>query len=344
MTPAWPGIPGSHTALFYEREPFCRGAIETFLADGARAGAPLALIARPRMFDAIVERLASSDGGQVGITPERIMFVDAEATLATVMDGHTLVADRVERAVRTLLERAARVREDGPVWIIGEMVDLMCRQGDHPAALELETLWNVFTAGRPVVTGCAYALERFSDDRHVSLLPPICDQHTHLIPTESLAEVPSERGRLEYVALLQHRARVLGLALKGESQPARGPTRTPAPTIYVIDDDLSVRRSLARLLASVDMPVRTFDSAEAFLEEADTSSGGCLIVDVQLLGMSGTDLLRRLAGARQWPIVAMSGADDTNVEREALQLGAVAFLRKPFVADALLEAIARAFP
>ena len=92
------------------------------------------------------------------------------------------------------------------------------------------------------------------------------------------------------------------------------------------------------------MPVRTFDSAEAFLEEADTSSGGCLIVDVQLLGMSGTDLLRRLAGARQWPIVAMSGADDTNVEREALQLGAVAFLRKPFVAEALLEAIARAFP
>ena len=135
---------------------------------------------------------------------------------------------------------------------------------------------------------------------------------------------------------------MLGLALKGESQPAREPTRTPAPTIYVIDDDLSVRRSLARLLASVDMPVRTFESAEAFLEDTDASSGGCLIVDVQLLGMSGTDLLRRLAGAPQWPIVAMSGADDANVEREALQLGAVAFLRKPFVAEALLEAIARA--
>ena len=99
-------------------------------------------------------------------------------------------------------------------------------------------------------------------------------------------------------ALFQHRARALGLALKSESQPAREPTRTPAPTIYVIDDNLSVRRSLARLLASVDMPVRTFDSAEAFLEEADTSSGGCLIVDIQLLGMSGTDLLRRLAGVR----------------------------------------------
>jgi CheY-like chemotaxis protein len=340
MTPAWPGIPGSHTAIFYEREPFCRHAIEAFLAAGARAGAPLALIARPRMFDAILERLASSDAG---VTPERIVFVDAEATLATVMDGHTLVADRVERALRTLLERVARVREDGPVWIIGEMVDLMCRQGDHLAALDLETLWNVFTVGRPVVTGCAYALEGFSDDRHVSLLPPICDQHTHLIPTESLTDGPPEPGRPEYVALLQHRARGLGLALKGGSQPAREPTGTPAPTIYVIDDDLSVRRSLARLLASVDMPVRTFDSAEAFLEESDTSSGGCLIVDVQLLGMSGTDLLRRLAGARQWPIVAMSGADDTTLEREALCLGAVAFLRKPFVADALLEAIARAF-
>ena len=60
-TPPGPESPGSHTALFYEREPFCRSAIETFLADGARAGAPVALIARPRMFDAIVTRLASSD-------------------------------------------------------------------------------------------------------------------------------------------------------------------------------------------------------------------------------------------------------------------------------------------
>jgi CheY-like chemotaxis protein len=217
----------------------------------------------------------------------------------------------------------------------------LCGRGDHGAALNLETLWNVVTAGRPVVTGCAYALDRFCDERHASLLPAICDQHTHVIPTESLADAPEEPSRFECVALLQHRARVL--ALKGEARSSPEPTTTPARTIYVIDDDLSVRRSLARLLASVDMAVRTYDSAEAFLADADTSSSGCLIVDVQLLGMSGTDLQRRLAGARrQWPIVAMSGADDASVEREALQLGAVAFLRKPFVAEALLEAIARA--
>jgi CheY-like chemotaxis protein len=339
MTPAWPGIPGSHTALFYESESFYHRAFETFLADGARAGAPIALIAQPRTFDTVAASLASSQLESVRLATKRIVFLNAETTLVTVMDRHTLVADRLEREVRKLLERAARIREDGPLWIIGEMVDLMCRRGDHGAALSLEKLWNVFTVSRPVVSGCAYALERFFGDRYASLLPPICDQHTHVIPTESLADAPEERGRFEYVALLHHHARLLGRSAHEEPRPSP----EPAQTIYVIDDDPSVRRSLARLLASVDMPVRTFDSAESFLAEADTSAGGCLIVDVQLLGMSGTDLLRRLIRVRrQWPIVAMSGADDANVEREALQLGAVAFLRKPFVAEALLEAIARA--
>jgi CheY-like chemotaxis protein len=308
MTPAWPGNPGSHTALFYEHESFWRRGFEAFLVDGARAGATMVVIGRRRLFEDAISTLESSPLDSVRGSSERILFTDAETTMRTVMDGDTLLADRLETEVRALLERAARVREQVPVWVIGEMVDLMCREGHHGAALDLEKLWNVFTADRPIVTGCAYALDRFSHDRHTSVLRAIRDQHTHLIPTED-----------------------------------PGSARITVSTVYVIDDDPSVRRSLARLLASVDLPVRTFDSAEAFLEDADPAAGGCLIVDIHLLGMSGTDLMKRLAGGQShWSVVAMSGADDASVEREALRLGAVAYLRKPFVAETLLEAIARA--
>jgi CheY-like chemotaxis protein len=209
------------------------------------------------------------------------------------------------------------------------MVDLMCGAGYHGAALDLERLWNVFTADRPIVSGCAYALDRFSHERHISLLPLICDQHTHVIPEEVLAHPSQARERLASIALLQHRARALRRGRDAESQARVDPARTAVSTVYVIDDDPSVRRSLARLVTSVGLPVRTFDSAEAFLDNANTAEGGCLIVDIQLLGMSGMDLMRRLAAVRRhWPVVAMSGADDASVEQAAFRLGAVVFLRK----------------
>jgi len=113
--------------------------------------------------------------------------------------------------------------------------------------------------------------------------------------------------------------------------------------VYVIEDDESMRRALARLLTCSNWPVRTFESAESFLGEMDGLTQGCLIVDVGLLGMSGIDLLAtlRYAGVR-WPCIAISGSHNENAEREALALGARAFLRKPFEPRALLDAVAGA--
>jgi two-component system response regulator FixJ len=114
--------------------------------------------------------------------------------------------------------------------------------------------------------------------------------------------------------------------------------------IYLIDDDASVRRSLSRLLALSNWQVRSFDSAEAFLADQDHLPLGGIILDMQLLGMSGLELLRQMASAGQrWPVVAMSGSHDDGTEEEALLLGARFYLRKPFEAEMLLEAIARAF-
>ena len=111
-------------------------------------------------------------------------------------------------------------------------------------------------------------------------------------------------------------------------------------TVYVVDDDPSMRGSLKRLVALSNWPVRTFDSAEDFLANLGELSRGCLVLDVQLQGMSGLDLLGRLVNkGLTWPAIVMSGSHDETAEMEAMRLGARVFLSKPFEPQLLLDAI-----
>jgi two-component system response regulator FixJ len=115
----------------------------------------------------------------------------------------------------------------------------------------------------------------------------------------------------------------------------------PALAVYVIDDNARMRRSLNRLLTLSNWTVRTFDSGEAFLAELSTLSRGCIVVDIELKGMSGIELVRRITDSRlAWPIIVMSGSVDNNAESDVLRLGARAYLRKPFDMQALINAIA----
>lgn len=118
----------------------------------------------------------------------------------------------------------------------------------------------------------------------------------------------------------------------------------PASAVYVIDDDLSIRRALSRRLKLEMWDVLTFDSCEAFLADLNGLKPGCLVLDIQLGGMSGLDLLAYMKNARpNWPIFSMSGSDNDSAEAEALRLGARAFFRKPFDSELLVEAITQAF-
>ncbi len=112
------------------------------------------------------------------------------------------------------------------------------------------------------------------------------------------------------------------------------------PVISVVDDDESLRRSLSNLLRSVGFGVETFASAEEFLRSAQRENTGCLVLDLQMTGMSGLDLQRHLA-VRDSPIrvVILTAHGDEETRRRSLQAGAVAFLDKPFHSDALLDAV-----
>ena len=116
-----------------------------------------------------------------------------------------------------------------------------------------------------------------------------------------------------------------------------------ARVIAVVDDDESLRRSVGNFLRSAGFRVETFASAEDFLRSARRERTGCLVLDVRMTGMSGLDLLRHLAaGNVRVPAVVLTAHGDEDIRQRCLRAGAVAFLDKPFHAEALLDAVQRA--
>lgn len=111
-------------------------------------------------------------------------------------------------------------------------------------------------------------------------------------------------------------------------------------TVFVIDDEASVRRSVARLLKSADHQVEVFGSAEEFLRRPHYDGPGCLILDVKMPGQSGLELQEALAKAGyRLPVIFISGRSDIPVSVKAMKAGAVDFLTKPFQHTDLLGAV-----
>jgi FixJ family two-component response regulator len=115
------------------------------------------------------------------------------------------------------------------------------------------------------------------------------------------------------------------------------------PLVFVLDDDPSVCRSLARLIRSVGFEARTFASAAEFLQRDWSRPPSCLVVDVRMPGQSGLDLQDALC-ADGWtaPIVMISGHGSVPMSVRAMRRGAVTFLQKPFEDQAMLDAIREA--
>jgi FixJ family two-component response regulator len=110
--------------------------------------------------------------------------------------------------------------------------------------------------------------------------------------------------------------------------------------VSIVDDDESVRESLPDLIRQFGFDVEAFASAEAFLASEFVNDTRCLVLDIAMPGMSGTDLQRELASRRETiPIVFITASGDRTVRRRLLAEGAVECLFKPFSETALLDAL-----
>jgi FixJ family two-component response regulator len=116
-----------------------------------------------------------------------------------------------------------------------------------------------------------------------------------------------------------------------------------APTVFIIDDDSSVRIAIQGLLNSVGLRSELFASAQEFLSKAAADGPSCLVLDVRLPGLSGLDFQRQLAEAGiRIPIIFVTGHGDIPMTVKAMKSGAVEFLTKPFRDQELLDAIQQA--
>ena len=114
----------------------------------------------------------------------------------------------------------------------------------------------------------------------------------------------------------------------------------PEPAIYVIDDDDAVRQSLEFLLKTAGYAVTGFESAKAFLEILPELRSGCILTDVRMPEITGIDLLRRVKERGvDIPVIVITGHGDISLAVDAMKLGAVDFLEKPFDEDQLLAAL-----
>jgi FixJ family two-component response regulator len=114
------------------------------------------------------------------------------------------------------------------------------------------------------------------------------------------------------------------------------------PTVFVVDDDISVRESLELLIRSAGWRAETFESAHDFLARPRATVPCCLVLDVTLPGLNGFELQQQLVERTDMPIIFITGYGDVPMSVRAMKAGAVEFLTKPFKDNVLVDAIRQA--
>ncbi len=114
----------------------------------------------------------------------------------------------------------------------------------------------------------------------------------------------------------------------------------PQPTVFIVDDDASIRRVLGQLFATAKLPSHSYPSAQAFLEQHNPDHPGCLLLDVRMPGASGLELQEMLVQRGVCiPIIFMTAYADVPMTVRAMKAGALDFVEKPFNEQQLLEAV-----
>jgi FixJ family two-component response regulator len=130
---------------------------------------------------------------------------------------------------------------------------------------------------------------------------------------------------------------------KSAPLPASDKEAVKEPIVFVIDDDLSMRRALTNLIQSIGIEVEAYGSAAELLKRKLPEVASCLVLDIRLPGLSGLDLQTELAGANiRIPIIFITGHGDIPMTVRAMKGGAVDFLTKPFRDQDLLDAVVSA--
>ena len=200
----WSGSRDDHFVQFYEKDDFIIESICRFVIDGLQASEAVIIVATDEHLNALNRRLSERGLDVVAaITTGNYVPVSAEATLAQIRINGLLSEERVRDVIgNTLLQTRITGRR---LRVFGELVALLCAEGEFEAAVQLENIWNEFKLTHPFSLYCAYRLDGFSDQT----ITDVCRTHSHVIPAESFTTLPSADSQARAIAVLQQKAKLL---------------------------------------------------------------------------------------------------------------------------------------
>ena len=343
-----------HSVQFYEDDRFLVDTVVDFFAVGLVDGLGAVAIATREHIAAISQGLHEK-----GFDVERtrtngqLTLLDAEELLASFMTGVLPDAGKFRRAMDGVLGSHARfgdgVRERRPVLAFGEMVDLLCRQGNIDGAIRLEELWNELAESYTFSLLCAYSLGTFSEDTHDGALRAICNQHTHVMPTERYMRV-DDGSRLREIALLQQRAlaletellrrRRLESELRDALRAAQAANRAKSDFLTVMSHELrSPLNAIGCHVQLIEMGLHgsLTDAQREALERVQRSQRHLLGMINDLLNLAEVDAGRVHYDIVHQPVATAMQAVATLLAPLATQNGIALTVRPPAPGEEALE-------
>lgn len=238
----------NHLVQFYRSEKYLCEAVGRFLETGFLNGHGVIMIARADRHPSFVQQLRRQ-GCNVDAALEsgQLTQLDAYQTLETFMKGGVPDRDRFFETICQVMQKSRHGREQLEVFAYGEMVDILCHAGNHPAAIRLEELWNDLATTHSFKLLCAFPLDSFCKEEHYPQFESICDLHGHVTPTEDHMAL-DENKRMRQVSLLQQRS----LALETEMARAKDLQRMQSFFRAIIDsaEDAIISKTLDGIITT----------------------------------------------------------------------------------------------
>jgi signal transduction histidine kinase len=199
----------THSVRFYEEDSSLLDSLTKLIGTALMAGDTAVVIATAAHRDGLAKRLKAR-GRDLEVTAKlgRYFALDAAETLSTFMVNGTPDAALFNAYTGHFLSslQSATQGVSSRLILFGEMVALLCSEGNFDAALKLERLWNNLARTHSFHLHCAYSMKDFDREGHSQAFLNLCAEHSHVIPTENYTALASEDERLRHISLLQQRA------------------------------------------------------------------------------------------------------------------------------------------
>jgi PAS domain-containing protein len=195
-----------HIVRFYEDDAVLGEAVHAHMRGALEADGAAILIATNDHATAFAKRLAAEGHDLESLREQgRLVVLNAAETLAKFMRDGWPDPERFDEVVGSLVAETSRRIAGGQLAAFGEMVALLCADGNHAAAIQLERLWNQLGERHPFRLCCAYPLQVFAGQGSDKALALVCAAHRHAVPTEGHTHLASDKARTDHLIELQRK-------------------------------------------------------------------------------------------------------------------------------------------